>query len=52
MARGIGIVIIALIILFKGWWHAPLSFRGDDPYDKFLPKISSVIKKIFIFMFS
>jgi len=46
---GIGIVIIALIILpfLRVGGMQLFHLEGDDPYDKFLPKISSVIKKIF-----
>jgi trk system potassium uptake protein TrkH len=45
---GIGIVIIALIILpfLRIGGMQLFHLEGDDPYDKFLPKISSVISKI------
>ena len=45
---GIGIVIIALFILpfLRVGGMQLFHLEGDDPYDKFLPKISSVIKKI------
>ncbi len=47
---GIGIVIIALFILpfLRVGGMQLFHLEGDDPYDKFLPKISSVIKKISI----
>ena len=47
---GIGIVVIALFILpfLRIGGMQLFHLEGDDPYDKFLPKISSVIKKIFI----
>ncbi len=47
---GIGIVVIALIILpfLRIGGMQLFHLEGDDPYDKSLPKISSVIKKIFI----
>ncbi len=47
---GIGIVIIALIILpfLRIGGMQLFHLEGDDPYEKFLPKISSVISKIFI----
>src|SRR6056300_89065 len=47
---GIGIVVIALFILpfLRVGGMQLFHLEGDDPYDKFLPKISSVIKKIFI----
>ena len=46
---GIGIVIIALFILpfLRVGGMQLFHLEGDDPYDKFLPKISSVISKIF-----
>ena len=45
---GIGIVVIALFILpfLKVGGMQLFHLEGDDPYDKFLPKISSVVKKI------
>ncbi len=45
---GIGIVIIALFILpfLRVGGMQLFHLEGDDPYDKFLPKISSVITKI------
>ena len=47
---GIGIVVIALFILpfLRVGGMQLFHLEGDDPYDKFLPKISSVISKIFI----
>jgi|TARA_X000000950_G_scaffold246043_1_gene303209 trk system potassium uptake protein TrkH len=47
---GIGIVVIALFILpfLRIGGMQLFHLEGDDPYDKFLPKISSVIKKIFM----
>ena len=47
---GIGIVMIALFILpfLRIGGMQLFHLEGDDPYDKSLPKISSVIKKIFI----
>ncbi len=47
---GIGIVIIALFILpfLRIGGMQLFHLEGEDPYDKSLPKISSVIKKIFI----
>tara|TARA_B100000963_G_scaffold142506_1_gene124037 strand:+ start:1165 stop:2613 length:1449 start_codon:yes stop_codon:yes gene_type:complete len=47
---GIGIVIIALFILpfLRIGGMQLFHLEGDDPYDKTLPKISSVIKKIFV----
>lgn len=47
---GIGIVVIALFILpfLRVGGMQFFHLEGDDPYDKTLPKISSVIKKIFI----
>ena len=47
---GIGIVVIALFILpfLRVGGMQLFHLEGDDPYDKFLPKISSVIKKIVI----
>ena len=46
---GIGIVVIALFILpfLRIGGMQLFHLEGDDPYEKFLPKISSVIKKIF-----
>ena len=51
---GIGIVIIALFILpfLRVGGMQLFHLEGDDPYDKFLPKISSVIKKISIIYIS
>ncbi len=45
---GIGIVVIALFILpfLKIGGMQLFHLEGDDPYDKFMPKISSVISKI------
>jgi len=45
---GIGIVVIALFILpfLRIGGMQLFHLEGDDPYDKFLPKISSVIIKI------
>ena len=47
---GIGIVVIALFILpfLRVGGMQLFHLEGDDPYDKFLPKISSVISKIAI----
>ena len=47
---GIGIVVIALFILpfLRIGGMQLFHLEGDDPYDKSLPKISSVVKKIFI----
>ncbi len=47
---GIGIVVIALFILpfLRIGGMQLFHLEGDDPYDKSLPKMSSVIKKIFI----
>tara|TARA_B100000242_G_C43031378_1_gene480519 strand:- start:76 stop:1524 length:1449 start_codon:yes stop_codon:yes gene_type:complete len=46
---GIGIVVIALFILpfLRIGGMQLFHLEGDDPYDKSLPKISSIIKKIF-----
>ena len=50
---GIGIVVIALIILpfLRVGGMQLFHLEGDDPYEKFLPKISSVISKIVILYF-
>ena len=50
---GIGIVVIALIILpfLRVGGMQLFHLEGDDPYEKFLPKISSVISKIIILYF-
>ena len=50
---GIGIVVIALVILpfLRIGGMQLFHLEGDDPYDKFLPKISSVVAKI-IFVYS
>ena len=47
---GIGIVVIALFILpfLRIGGMQLFHLEGDDPYDKTLPKISSVVKKIFV----
>jgi trk system potassium uptake protein TrkH len=47
---GIGIVVIALIILpfLRIGGMQLFHLEGDDPYDKFLPKISTVVLKIVI----
>ena len=47
---GIGIVVIALFILpfLRIGGMQLFHLEGDDPYEKFLPKISSVISKIFL----
>ncbi len=47
---GIGIVVIALFILpfLRIGGMQLFHLEGDDPYDKFLPKISSVVSKIFV----
>ncbi len=50
---GIGIVVIALFVLpfLKVGGMQLFHLEGDDPYEKFLPKISSVVKKIiFIYL--
>ena len=51
---GIGIVVIALFILpfLRIGGMQLFHLEGDDPYEKFLPKISSVIKKIVIIYFA
>ena len=48
---GIGIVVIALFILpfLRIGGMQLFHLEGNDPYDKFLPKISSVISKIVTF---
>ena len=50
---GIGIVVIALFILpfLRIGGMQLFHLEGDDPYDKSLPKMSSVVKKIFIIYF-
>ena len=50
---GIGIVVIALVILpfLRIGGMQLFHLEGDDPYDKFLPKISSVVTKI-VFVYS
>ena len=47
---GIGIVVIALVILpfLRIGGMQLFHLEGDDPYDKFLPKLSSVVSKIVI----
>ena len=47
---GIGIVVIALVILpfLRIGGMQLFHLEGDDPYDKFLPKISSVVTKIVV----
>ena len=47
---GLGIVVIALFILpfLRIGGMQLFHIEGNDPYDKFLPKVSSVIKKIII----
>ncbi len=47
---GLGIVVIALFILpfLRIGGMQLFHIEGDDPYDKFLPKASSVIKKIIV----
>ena len=47
---GIGIVVIALVILpfLRIGGMQLFHLEGEDPYDKFLPKISSVVTKIII----
>ena len=47
---GIGIVVIALVILpfLRIGGMQLFHLEGNDPYDKFLPKISSVVTKIVI----
>ena len=51
---GIGIVVLALFILpfLRIGGMQLFHLEGDDPYDKSFPKISSVIKKIFIIYIS
>lgn len=46
---GVGIIIIALFILpfLKVGGMQLFNAEGDDPYEKFLPKISSIVKTIF-----
>jgi len=50
---GIGIVVLALVILpfLRIGGMQLFHLEGDDPYDKFLPKLSSVVAKI-IFVYS
>ena len=50
---GIGIIVIALVILpfLRIGGMQLFHLEGDDPYDKFLPKISSVVSKIIIVYF-
>ena len=47
---GIGIIVIALVILpFLRIGGMQLFYlEGDDPYEKFLPKISSMVSKIIV----
>ena len=47
---GVGIIVIALVILpfLRIGGMQLFHLEGNDPYDKFLPKISSVVKKILI----
>ena len=47
---GIGIVLIALVILpfLRIGGMQLFHLEGDDPYEKFLPKISSVVSKIIL----
>ena len=47
---GIGIVVIALFILpfLRIGGMQLFHLEGDDPYEKFLPKISSVVSKIIL----
>jgi trk system potassium uptake protein TrkH len=47
---GIGVVVIALVILpfLRIGGMQLFHLEGDDPYDKFLPKIASVVSKIII----
>ena len=47
---GIGIVVLALVILpfLRIGGMQLFHLEGDDPYDKFLPKISSVVAKIIL----
>ena len=51
---GIGIVVIALVILpfLRIGGMQLFHLEGDDPYEKFLPKISSVVSKIIIVYFT
>ena len=47
---GIGIIVIALVILpfLRIGGMQLFHLEGDDPYEKFLPKISSVVSKIIV----
>ena len=47
---GIGIIVIALFILpfLRIGGMQIFHLEGDDPYEKFLPKMSSIITKIFL----
>ena len=51
---GIGIVVIALVILpfLRIGGMQLFHLEGDDPYEKFLPKISSVVSKIILVYFT
>ena len=51
---GIGIVVIALFILpfLRIGGMQLFHLEGDDPYEKFLPKISSIVSKIIFIYFS
>ena len=51
---GIGIIVIALVILpfLRIGGMQLFHLEGDDPYDKFLPKISAVVSKIVFVYFS
>ena len=47
---GIGIIVIALVILpfLRIGGMQLFHLEGDDPYEKFLPKISSMVSKIIV----
>ena len=51
---GIGIVVIALVVLpfLRIGGMQLFHLEGDDPYEKFLPKISSVVSKIILVYFT
>ena len=47
---GVGIIVLAISVLpfLKVGGMQLFHMEGDDPYEKFLPRISSVVSKIFI----
>ena len=49
---GIGIIVLAIAILpfLKVGGMQLFHMEGDDPYEKFLPKLSSVVLRIFTFI--